>query len=157
MPLESPDLETIYALRSDVALQVARYVRAQSLSQVAAAEQLGIPQPTLSKIMNGKIADLSLELLIRIAVRAGLHLVLQTGNVPAEAGAFVAGGGHAARPASRSRVAEEARAALLETAPRLTPEQRLEAHLEHNQLVSALHHAGRVAVAVPPRKKRRGS
>jgi predicted XRE-type DNA-binding protein len=155
--MQSPDLDTIHALRGDVALQVARYVRARSLSQVAAAEQLGIPQPTLSKIMNGKVADLSLELLIRIAVRAGLHLVLQTGNVPAEAGAFVAGGVRASPPASRSRVAEEARAALLETARRLTPEQRLEAHLEHNQLVTALHQAGKVAMARPPGKKRRHS
>jgi predicted XRE-type DNA-binding protein len=157
--MDSPDVETIHALRSDVALQVARYVRARSLSQVAAAEHLAIPQPTLSKIMNGKVADLSLELLLRIAVRAGLHLVLQTGNVPAEAGAFVAGGIGASRPASRSKVAEEARASLLETARRLSPEQRLDAHLQHNQLVTALHHAGKAAVAMPPgkNKKRRRS
>ncbi len=145
--MESADLETIRALRSDVALQVSRRVQARGLTQVAAAKDLGIPQPTVSKIMNGKIADLSLELLIRIAVRAGLHLVLQTGNEPSEAGAFVAGGVNPSAQGLPSKVAQEAREALLETAGRMTPEQRLEAHLQHNELVTALHHAGRTANA----------
>jgi predicted XRE-type DNA-binding protein len=141
------DLETIQALRSDVALQVARHVQARALTQVAAARDLGVPQPTVSKIMNGRVSELSLELLIRIAVRAGLHLVLQTGNGPSEAGAFVAGGVSPSGSGLPSRVAEGAREALLETARRMTPEQRLDAQLQHTELVTALHHAGRAANA----------
>jgi hypothetical protein len=36
---------------------------------------------------------------------------------------------------------------LLETARRMTPEQRLDAQLQHTELVTALHHAGRAANA----------
>jgi predicted XRE-type DNA-binding protein len=139
--MDTPEIATIQALRSDLALQIARHIRRSEQSQVAAAKRLGIPQPTLSKIMNGRVTELSLELLIRIAVRAGLPLVLQTGKVPAEAGAFVSG---AATPERipRSKLADEARDALTQSARRLTPEQRLEAHLKHSELVTALHNAG---------------
>jgi predicted XRE-type DNA-binding protein len=137
------DVATIQALRGDVALQLARFLARQELTQATAAKQLQIPQPTLSKIVNGRVADLSLELLIRIAVRAGLQLVLQTGAVPEEAGAFVAGGAPPPRQGMRSRLADDARDALLATSRDMTPEQRLHAHLKHSELVTSLHRAGR--------------
>jgi predicted XRE-type DNA-binding protein len=137
------DVSTIQALRGDVALQIARFLERRNLSQAAAAKALRIPQPTLSKIVNGRVTDLSLELLIRIAVRAGLQLVLQTGAVPEEAGAFASGGAPRASLGARSRLAEGARDATLETARGMTPEQRLHAHLKHSELVTSLHRAGR--------------
>jgi predicted XRE-type DNA-binding protein len=141
----SDDDATIQALRSDVALQIARYLQRQELSQAAAAKLLRIPQPTLSKIANGRVSDLSLELLLRIAVRAGLHLVLQISAVPEEAGAFVSSTMPAARAGTRSKLADDARDALLATVREMTPEQRLNAHLKHSELVTALHRAGRQA------------
>jgi hypothetical protein len=42
-----------------------------------------------------------------------------------------------------SRLAREAEAALLEIMRRMTPEQRLDAFLEHCQLVMELYDAGR--------------
>ncbi len=137
------DVATVQALRRDVALQIARHIKRSNQSQMTAARQLGIPQPTLSKIMHGRVDKLSLELLLRIAVRAGLPVVLQTGTDPAEAGAYVSGA-EASEPARpRSRVAEGAREDLTESVRRLTPEQRLEAHLRHSELVASLHRAGR--------------
>ena len=96
-PIPMPfDFETVHALRSGVALQIARHTERLGISQLAAAKQLDVPQPTLSEIVNGHTSDLSLELLLRIAVRAGLRITLQTGPVPQEAGAFVSAG----RPSS---------------------------------------------------------
>jgi predicted XRE-type DNA-binding protein len=143
--MRSPDVATIKGLRSDVALQIARCIRRRGLTQLAAAKRFRVPQPTVSKIMNGRVADLSLELLLRIAVRAGLPLVLQTGLVPAEAGAYLPIGSEAPLRKPRSKLADDARDSLSEDIRRLTPEQRLYAFLEHNQLVSALHEAGRAA------------
>jgi predicted XRE-type DNA-binding protein len=145
----APDMATVHALRSDVALQLARFTQRTGLSQVAAAKQLGLPQPTLSKIINGRVSDLSLELLIRTAARAGLPIALQTGRVPQEAGAFVSvSGTHSQSSRSfRSKLGEEARETLHQSASRLSPTERLQAFVEHNQLLGALHQAGRVAEA----------
>ena len=133
----SPELVTIRALRLDMSLQIARHVQRTGLSQVAAAQALAIPQPTLSKIIRGRIDDLSLELLIRIATRAQLPLVLQTGKNPAEAGVFVGGSGTPGR-ASRSRLADRAREEISASTQRLSPEQRLDAQLRHCELLADL-------------------
>lgn len=143
----SPDAATIQALRSDVALQIARRARHLGSNQIAAAKHLGIAQPTLSKIVNGRVSDLSLELLIRIATRGGLCMALHTGQVPEEAGAFVTGVSPPESRAQASPLADEARNALSHFERGLTPTERLEAFVEHNQLVGALYAAGRTAEA----------
>ena len=146
------DIATVQALRSDVALQIARHARRMGVTQLVAAKQLGLPQPTLSKIINGRVSDLSLELLIRTAARAGLAMTLHTGRVPQEAGAFVSGTQSRSSRSSRSKLGEEARESLNQSASRLTPTERLQAFLEHNELMGALHQAGRVAEAKRERK-----
>jgi predicted XRE-type DNA-binding protein len=139
----SSDDATIQALRSDLALQIARHIARSGESQVHEAKRLRIPQPTLSKIMNGRIEEVSLELLIRVAVRAALPVVLQTGTVPEEAGAFVCMREKAPGARLPSKVAEEARDDLIAHARRLTPAERLEAHVRHTELITALHRGGR--------------
>lgn len=136
------DVATIHALRADLALQIARHVARSGQTQVAMAARLGIPQPTLSRIANGQVAELSLELLLRIAVRARLPVVLQTGAEPVEAGAYVTG----ARLTQRqhfSKLGEVARDASTESVAGLSPEQRLEAQLRHSGLLTALQRAAR--------------
>jgi predicted XRE-type DNA-binding protein len=146
MPL---DFETVHALRRDVALQIARHTGRLGISQLAAAKQLDVPQPTLSKIVNGHTSDLSLELLLRIAVRAGLRITLQTGLIPQEAGAFIPAGRHSSARAFPSKIAARTHASLKDSLRELTPAQRLEAFVEHNQLASELREAGRAAQAPP--------
>jgi predicted XRE-type DNA-binding protein len=153
----APDIATVQSLRSDVALQIARYTHRLGINQLAAARRLRVPQPTLSKIANGRISDLSLELLIRIAVRAGMPVTLQTGLVPQEAGAFISGSRSPSPRTFPSNLADEARESLKQSERRLTHSQRLEAFLEHNQLLDVLHQAGRLAEAervrnAPPKR-----
>jgi len=143
----TPEFETVHALRSDVALQIARYTERLGISQQAAAKQLDVPQPTLSKIVNGHTSDLSLELLLRIVVRAGLRITLQTGLIPQEAGAFVSAGRPSSARVFPSKIAAGTHALLKESLRELTPAQRLEAFLEHNQLASELRETGRAAQA----------
>jgi predicted XRE-type DNA-binding protein len=133
---------TIEALRRDLALQIARHVGHSGRRQVDVAKQLGIPQPTLSKIVNGRVSDLSLELLIRIAVRARLPVLLQTGEDPAEAGVYASAIVRLPR-SDASRLAERAREDLARSERRLTPEQRLGVQLRHSELLTALHRAGK--------------
>jgi predicted XRE-type DNA-binding protein len=152
MDTVSPDIAVVQALRSDVALQLARFTQRLGVTQVVAAKRLGLPQPTLSKILNGRVSDLSLELLIRIAARAGLPMTLQTGRVPQEAGAFVSGTPSIPSRSSQSKLGEEVRDSLKQSASRLSPSERLQAFLEHNQLMGALRQAGRAAEAQRTRK-----
>ena len=155
--MHPPDVATVQALRQDLALQIARFVERSGMSQVVAAQLLDIPQPTLSKIANAQVSDLSLELLIRIAVRAKLSLVMQTGKDPSEAGVFVSGMALHER-APRSPLAEQARQELDASARSLTPEKRLDAQLRHSELLAELHRAGRnsrLEVATSLRKQRR--
>jgi|SRR5271155_511294 predicted XRE-type DNA-binding protein len=154
--MQLPDQATIHSLRHDLALQVSRAVRRLGTTQAVAAKQLGVPQPTLSKLINGRVANLSIELLIRIAVRAGLSLTLHTGDVPEEAGVFVSTSNRHPPPIRRkSRLADHARHSLELSDRRLTPTQRLEAFLEHNQLLAELHQAGRDAERLRATKARR--
>lgn len=149
-----PDQAVIRALRSDLALQIARHVRRSGQTQSAAAGRLAIPQPTLSKVMRGDVEAISLELLLRVAVRAGLSVVLQTGQDPAEAGVYVSGIATSKPARMKSRLAEEARHAASEAARSLTPEQRLEAQRKHSELVVALQRAGMARRATPARSGR---
>lgn len=142
---------TLHALRADLALQLARALRARGLSQSQAARELGVPQPTLSLIHRGKVDSLSIELLIRIAVRLGLPLVLQTGVEPSEAGVFrILPGRTMPKKLAQhsqstrvgfSRLADAARLEALEAARSLTTTQRLQKFLDHNRQVAALRRA----------------
>ena len=137
----SAEEKTIRSLRGDLALQIARFIQCSDATQASIARRLGIPQPTVSKIINGRVSDLSVELLIRVAVRAGLPLALQTGRIPAEAGVFVVSQANTVHRAIRSALADEARQSVVRAEQRLTPSERLEAFLEHNQLLGALQRA----------------
>jgi predicted XRE-type DNA-binding protein len=139
------DEATVKLIRCDLALQIARVARRAGDTQTIAAQRLGIPQPTLSKIINGRVSDLSIEFLLRVAVRAGMAITLQTGHDAAEAGAFLSGLRRQGLQAPSSRLAEEARRSLIQSVQRLSPTERLEAFAEHNELLHAIHQAGRTA------------
>ncbi len=145
------DILTIHALRSDMALQLARFVQRDGASQSVAAKRLGIPQPTLSKIMHGQVDSLSLELLIRIAVRAGLPFVLQTGTAPVEAGVYVTGRSMSER-SQRSALAEQAKESLSRSMFQLSPQERLDAHLQHCELLADLQQAATASTAAVPKR-----
>lgn len=152
--MPQPERAAIQAMRGDLALQIARLVARDGTGQAATAKRLGIPQPTLSKIVRGQVDGISLELMLRIAMRAGLSIVLQTGRDPAEAGAYATGLTLPGSMRRASRIADEARKETSESSRSLTPEQRLAAHLEHNVLVAALRRAGAKAAGGPRRGKR---
>jgi predicted XRE-type DNA-binding protein len=137
-----PAEAAIQALRSDLALQIARHVGRDGQSQAATARRLEVPQPTMSKIMRGQVEGVSLELMLKIAVRAGLAVVLQTGKDPTEAGVYFSGV-TTSRPARiKSSLAEAARHEMNASIRSLTPEKRLEAQLKHSELVTELRRAG---------------
>jgi predicted XRE-type DNA-binding protein len=146
MILMPTDEATIQSLRRDLALQVSRAVRRLGATQRVAATRLGLPQPTVSKLLNGRVDNLSIELLLRVAVRAGLSLSIHIGDVPEEAGVSLSiSDRQRSDPRGQSSLNDVTRRAVKSSDGRLTPSQRLEAFLEHNQLLAELHRAGRDA------------
>lgn len=60
-------------LRADLMASLRLAIEARSWTQAQAAATLGIGQPRVSDLMRGKWDKFSLDMLIALAVRAGLH------------------------------------------------------------------------------------
>lgn len=57
--------------RSELALSIARVIRARKLTQTAAARLLGTDQPKVSRLLAGKLNGVSTEQLIRFLTALG--------------------------------------------------------------------------------------
>ncbi|MDL2357822.1 MAG: XRE family transcriptional regulator [Pseudomonadota bacterium] len=61
------------AIRAALTVALDAWLRQSGLTQSAAAALLGTSQARVSEIKHGKTARFSLDLLVRLAARAGLH------------------------------------------------------------------------------------
>ncbi len=66
---EAEELE----IRSVLLSGLTRWLTGSDMTQMQAAKALGITQARISDIKRGKINQFSLDLLVRLAARAGLH------------------------------------------------------------------------------------
>lgn len=64
-------------MRSTLLRGLGRWLASSDLTQIEAAKVLGITQARVSDLKRGKISQFSLDMLIRLATRAGLHPVLK--------------------------------------------------------------------------------
>ncbi len=71
--LYDPDIAAEMEARSVLLMGLERWLKDAGLTQAAAAKVLGVTQARVSDIKHGKINQFSLDLLIRIAARAGLR------------------------------------------------------------------------------------
>lgn len=71
---------TALHIRSQLAATLAQYIQRKGWNQAEAARALKIPQPTVSKVVNGNIDKLSIEFLIKLMVRAGLPISVSSGR-----------------------------------------------------------------------------
>lgn len=60
-------------MRSLLLIALQRWLADSDMTQIEAAKKLGITQARVSDIKRGKISQFSLDLLVRLAARAGLH------------------------------------------------------------------------------------
>lgn len=66
---EAAELE----IRSELLIAIHKWLDASGLTQLAAAEKLGVTQARISDLKRGKIDKFSIAQLIRLAARAGLQ------------------------------------------------------------------------------------
>ncbi|HQT53443.1 MAG TPA: helix-turn-helix transcriptional regulator [Phenylobacterium sp.] len=69
--------------KADLVAVLFRYQEELSLSQMAFSRLVGIPQPRLSKLYNGKIAGMSTDKLLDAITRLGGHVVIRVEQHPA--------------------------------------------------------------------------
>jgi predicted XRE-type DNA-binding protein len=63
----------IMALRAEVMIRLEQHLQAQGWTQAEAAKRLGITQPRVSRLIEGRWQDFSLDMLLTLAARAGLE------------------------------------------------------------------------------------
>src|ERR1700733_6002202 len=75
-----PEEAAALHIRSQLAATLELHIQRKGWTQVTAARELKVPQPTISKIVNGNIEKLSIEFLIKLMVRAGLPVSISGGR-----------------------------------------------------------------------------
>ena len=75
-----PEEATALHIRSQLAAALEHHIDRKGWSQIEAARALKVPQPTISKIVNGNIEKLSIEFLIKLMVRADLPVGISGGR-----------------------------------------------------------------------------
>jgi predicted XRE-type DNA-binding protein len=72
-----PDEAAILQMRADLMADLRKLIKAKNLTQVKAAEIFGVSQSRVSDLIRGKWERFSLEMLITLATRAGMHVTIQ--------------------------------------------------------------------------------
>lgn len=67
----------VMALRAEIMIRLSERLKAKGWTQAEAAKQLGVTQPRVSKLTQGAWRDFSLDMLLTLAARAGLHAELR--------------------------------------------------------------------------------
>jgi predicted XRE-type DNA-binding protein len=70
--------------KSELAAQILKTVRARRLTQAAAGELLGISQPKVSALLNGRLDGFSTERLLRYLVRLGWNVQIKLSKAKAK-------------------------------------------------------------------------
>lgn len=73
----SPDEAAVLQIQAELLRGLQAWLAESGLTQSAAAARLKVSQARVSDIKRGKISAFSLDLLIRLSVRAGLHPRIQ--------------------------------------------------------------------------------
>ena len=73
----SPEEAAILQMRSDLMIDLRKWIKTKRLTQTKAAEILGVSQSRVSDLMRGKWERFSLEMLITLATRVGMHVSLR--------------------------------------------------------------------------------
>ena len=63
----------VMKLRTEIMICTAQPLKAKGWTQAEAARHLGITQPRVSRRVKGKAEDFRLDMLLTLAMRAGLH------------------------------------------------------------------------------------
>jgi predicted XRE-type DNA-binding protein len=73
----SPDEAAILQMRADLMADLRKFISHKKLTQAAAAKIFGVSQSRVSDLITGKWEKFSLEMLITLVTKAGMHVKLK--------------------------------------------------------------------------------
>lgn len=79
LQLRLPDAEEHFC-KAELVLRLQKTIERQGLTQQEAARRIGATQPELSKILNGKFSEVSLERLMRFLSALGHSIEIKIGS-----------------------------------------------------------------------------
>ena len=65
-------------IRSDLMIELSRFITAHGLTQANAARKFGVSQPRVSDLVRGKIDRFSIDTLVAMLGHAGVEVVVST-------------------------------------------------------------------------------
>ena len=74
---DDPAIRENLKLRSQLLIELERHIKREGLTQAQAAKLLGVTQPRISNLMRGKINSFGLDMLVKMAVAAGLRVSMK--------------------------------------------------------------------------------
>jgi predicted XRE-type DNA-binding protein len=74
---DDPGVAENLKLRSLLMIAIKNHIRREAWTQAEAAKLLGVTQPRISNLMRGKINSFGLDMLVKIAIAAGLRVKMQ--------------------------------------------------------------------------------
>ena len=63
-------------IRADLMVTVEKYIKENKLTQTEAAKRMGVDQPRISKLLNGKIDLFTIDILVQMLERVDVHVTL---------------------------------------------------------------------------------
>jgi predicted XRE-type DNA-binding protein len=74
---DDPAVAENLKLRSLLMIELERHIKRGKWTQAKAAKLLGVTQPRISNLMRGKINSFGLDMLVKMAIAAGLQVSLK--------------------------------------------------------------------------------
>lgn len=72
-----PDEAAILQMRADLMADLRKHIKTKKYTQARAAQVMGVSQSRISDLIRGKWEKFSLEMLIILATRAGMHVTIK--------------------------------------------------------------------------------
>jgi predicted XRE-type DNA-binding protein len=74
---DDPAVAENLKLRSLLMVAIKNHIRREAWTQAEAAKLLGVTQPRISNLMRGKINSFGLDMLVKMAIAAGLQVSMK--------------------------------------------------------------------------------
>ncbi len=78
---ETTEASANMRVRTDLMIEVQRYVNESGLTQLQAAKQLGVTQPRLNDVLRGRIDKFSVDALVNMLARVGKQVSVKVRKV----------------------------------------------------------------------------